>query len=122
MAFKDSTDEKFSNQIGGSKLSLIQFSASWCGPCQQLKPIIEKISNDMLKMIDKRAFDLAATVGSSQKIYLNDKDFELLNKFIENNKLEITFKLELDPSLGRGDFTIDMGGVIQAIKYKKVIE
>ena len=45
-----------------------------------------------------------------------------LNKFIENNKSEITFKLELEPSLGRGDFTIDMGGVIQAIKYKKVIE
>ena len=39
MAFKDSTDEKFSDQISGSKLSLIQFSASWCGPCQQLKPI-----------------------------------------------------------------------------------
>ena len=47
MAFKDSTDEKFSEQIGGSKLSLIQFSAAWCGPCQQLKPIVEKISNDM---------------------------------------------------------------------------
>ena len=48
MAFKDSTDEKFQEQIGGDKLSLIQFSASWCGPCQQLKPIIEKISNEKL--------------------------------------------------------------------------
>ena len=38
------------------------------------------------------------------------------------NKVEINFKLDFDPSLGRGDFTIDMGGVIQAIKYKKVIE
>jgi len=46
MAFKDSTDEKFQEQISGDKLSLIQFSASWCGPCQQLKPIIEKISNE----------------------------------------------------------------------------
>ena len=46
----------------------------------------------------------------------------MLNKFIQNNKSEITFKLESDSSLGRGDFTIDMGGVIQAIKYKKVIE
>ena len=52
MAFKDSTDEKFSDQINGSKLSLIQFSASWCGPCQQLKPIVEKISNDMSDKID----------------------------------------------------------------------
>ena len=52
MAFKDSTDEKFQEQINGSKLNLIQFSASWCGPCQQLKPIIEKISNDMADKID----------------------------------------------------------------------
>ena len=52
MAFKDSTDEKFQDQINGSKLNLIQFSASWCGPCQQLKPIIEKISNDMVDKID----------------------------------------------------------------------
>ena len=51
MAFKDSTDEKFQDQINGSKLNLIQFSASWCGPCQQLKPIIEKISNDMADKI-----------------------------------------------------------------------
>ncbi len=29
MAFKDSTDEKFQDQINGSKLNLIQFSASW---------------------------------------------------------------------------------------------
>ena len=50
MAFKDSTDEKFPEQISGDKLSLIQFSASWCGPCQQLKPIIEKISNESFKI------------------------------------------------------------------------
>ena len=29
MAFKNSTDEKFQDQINGSKLNLIQFSASW---------------------------------------------------------------------------------------------
>ena len=52
MAFKDSTDEKFQEQISADKLSLIQFSASWCGPCQQLKPIIEKISNEKADKID----------------------------------------------------------------------
>ena len=56
MAFKDSTDEKFQEQINGSKLNLIQFSASWCGPCQQLRPIIEKISKvkkDLFKPLYK---------------------------------------------------------------------
>ena len=52
MAFKNSTDEKFQEQISGNKLSLIQFSASFCGPCQQLRPIIEKISNDLKDKID----------------------------------------------------------------------
>ena len=51
-----------------------------------------------------------------------DKIIDGISKFVENNKSEITFKLELDSSLGRGDFTIDMGGVVQSIKYKKLIE
>ncbi|MFL2882663.1 MAG: thioredoxin family protein [Pelagibacteraceae bacterium] len=52
MAFKDSTDEKFQEQINSSKLTLIQFSASWCNPCQILKPIVLKISNDLSDKID----------------------------------------------------------------------
>ena len=52
MAFKESSDEKFKEQISGNKLALIQFSASWCGPCKQLKPIVEKISDDLADKID----------------------------------------------------------------------
>ena len=52
MAFKNSTDEKFQNQIDSSKLSLVQFSASWCQPCQMLKPIVSKISEDFSDKID----------------------------------------------------------------------
>ena len=84
MAFKNSTDEKFQDQIYGSKLNLIQFSASWCGPCQQLKPIIEKISNDMADKIDcyyhdiesqpeklKILDDINAYVEDLEKYYLS---------------------------------------------------
>ena len=42
MALKISTDEKFQEQIGGKKLSLIQMSAIWCSPCQSLKVVVEK--------------------------------------------------------------------------------
>ncbi len=82
---------------------------------------IEKFPDKFLKKI-KSSINEIKSINNDIKIHLNDEDFELINKFIENNKSEITFKLELDPSLGRGDFTIDMGGVIQTIKYKKVIE
>ena len=82
---------------------------------------IEKFPEKFLKKI-KNSINKIKSINNDIKIYLNDEDLELLNKFIKNNKSEITFKLELDSSLGRGDFTIDMGGVIQSIKYKKVIE
>ena len=52
MALKISTDEKFQEQINGKKLSLIQMSAIWCNPCQSLKKIVEKISNDLSDKID----------------------------------------------------------------------
>ena len=67
MAFKDSTDEKFQEQINGSKLNLVQFSASWCGPCQQLKPIIEKISNDMVDKIDCYYHDIESQPNEPTK-------------------------------------------------------
>ena len=67
MAFKDSTDEKFQDQINGNKLNLVQFSASWCGPCQQLKPIIEKISNDMADKIDCYYHDIESQPNEPTK-------------------------------------------------------
>ena len=67
MAFKDSTDKKFQEQISGDKLSLIQFSASWCGPCQQLKPIIEKISNDKADKIDCYYHDIESQPNEPTK-------------------------------------------------------
>ena len=82
---------------------------------------IEKFPDKFLNKI-KNSIDEIKSINNDVKIYLNEQDFELLNKFVDKNEIEINFKLDLDISLGRGDFTIDMGGVVQAIKYKKVIE
>ena len=67
MAFKESTDEKFKQQIGNDKLSLIQFSASWCGPCIQLKPIVEKISDDLADKIDCYYHDIESQPNEPTK-------------------------------------------------------
>jgi|TARA_B110000211_G_C14035727_1_gene534410 thioredoxin 1 len=67
MAFKESSDEKFKEQIIGNKLSLIQFSASWCGPCKQLKPIVEKISDDLADKIDCYYHDIESQPNEPTK-------------------------------------------------------
>ena len=37
-------DEDFDSKIKSEAVAVVQFSASWCAPCKQLRPIMEKLS------------------------------------------------------------------------------
>ena len=39
-------DEDFENKIKNEEVSVIQFSAEWCGPCKALKPIMDRLSDE----------------------------------------------------------------------------
>ncbi len=45
MALKHANDETFDSMIG-SGLTLVDFWASWCGPCQMFGPIFESVSDE----------------------------------------------------------------------------
>ena len=40
--FDDSMFEDFTNE----SVSVVQYSAAWCGPCKSLKPIMDKLSEE----------------------------------------------------------------------------
>ena len=39
-------DDMFDTVIANEPVSVIQFSAAWCGPCKSLRPIMEKLSGE----------------------------------------------------------------------------
>ena len=48
MATKKVTDENFETEVlKADKPTLVDFWAEWCGPCKQIGPILEEISNEM---------------------------------------------------------------------------
>ena len=48
MATKKITDENFETDVlKSSKPTVVDFWAEWCGPCKQIGPVLEEISDEM---------------------------------------------------------------------------
>jgi len=58
--------EKFTEDLGND-LAMVDFHASWCGPCRTLGPIIERVSEEknvkLLKVDADESKDIATSFG-----------------------------------------------------------
>tara|TARA_B110001450_G_scaffold251681_1_gene272152 strand:- start:525 stop:845 length:321 start_codon:yes stop_codon:yes gene_type:complete len=52
MATKAITDESFETDvIKSDKPTVVDFWAEWCGPCKQIGPVLEEISDEMKDLV-----------------------------------------------------------------------
>lgn len=65
------TDENFEKEIQGPKPVLIDFWAEWCGPCQMLGPILEKVAEGYQDKIIFAKVNVDAAPLVSQKYQIN---------------------------------------------------
>lgn len=57
-SWKGITKEEYEKQIQGDVPVLVDFNASWCGPCKKLKPILDEIAKEYAGKIKIIALDV----------------------------------------------------------------
>jgi thioredoxin 1 len=93
---------KFSELLKTPEPVLVDFSAEWCGPCKQLKPILEQ---------------LKSKIGDSAKIIKIDVD--------KNKSLSVQFQIRSVPTLilfKDGKSVWRQSGVVPATTLEGIIK
>ena len=74
----DFKDEDFDNKIKNEDVSVIQFSAAWCGPCKALKPVMDKLADEYKIKLVFIMLILKMAV-STQEVQRVSEEFQLLS-------------------------------------------
>ncbi len=96
-------EEQFKKLIDSKDLTVVDFFATWCGPCRMLSPILEEIADEMKdefkfgKIDIDENFDIAKTYGiMSVPTLVLFKDNKVVDKIVglrsKNQILEVLFK------------------------------
>ena len=43
--------ENFNDIINGQQLTLVDFYATWCGPCKMMHPVLEQLKEDLGELV-----------------------------------------------------------------------
>lgn len=95
---------KFEELVKGDKPVLVDFFATWCGPCKAMHPILEELKKEM---------------GDKICIITVDVDSEANRQFVMSHQIQSVPTLMI---FKKGEMLWRQSGVIQSAQLKNVIE
>lgn len=95
---------KFEELIKGDKPVLVDFFATWCGPCKAMHPILEELKKDM---------------GDKIHILTVDVDGEANRQLVSSHQIQSVPTLMI---FKKGEMVWRQSGVMQSIQLKNVLE
>jgi thioredoxin 1 len=93
--------EKFNEIINGGQLTLVDFFATWCGPCKMMHSVLEQLKDEM---------------GESIRIIKVDVD--------KNEKLSENYRIQSVPTMilfRGGEIVWRQSGALQLGDLKRVV-
>ena len=97
--------EEFENLISANKVSVVDFSATWCGPCRMMVPVVEDLAekhkNDyVFYSIDVDGSEELAekyniTVVPTFIVFSNGKELGRTSGYMEASELDKFIKSQL---------------------------
>lgn len=95
---------KFEELIKGDKPVLVDFFATWCGPCKAMHPILEELKKDM---------------GDKIHIITIDVDGEANRTLVMNHQIQSVPTLMI---FKKGEMVWRQSGVMQSVQLKNILE
>ena len=89
MALEHLNNEIFAEAIKSERPTLVDFFASWCGPCKMLSPIVEEIAGELTDELSVYKLDIDEATETAERYgivavptLLLFKDGEVLGKLV----------------------------------------
>lgn len=103
--WKGMTKEEYNQLISGDIPVVVDFNAVWCGPCKQMKPILEEISKEY--------------EGKIKIVPIDVNQHESLAKSMYVNAIPLLIYHEHGKVVSNQDGPLDKEGLLKFMKLKK---
>lgn len=95
---KDEFDQELKN--AGNKVVVVDFFATWCGPCKMISPKLEKMSEEMADVVFLKVdVDDNSEVAEEQEIsamptFILFRNCKRVDQFVGANEVKLCEKIE----------------------------